>query len=138
MAYYIMDTILYYFVRMADVAPKTMLKFVKVGGVVLLLIMKKSNWVLAALIRFFSALMEFSPRLRDYLCAKTSGLFGWEILFLCEKLPESMRRHLHSLGIWVEKLKFSNPIQSRVSKKEICALIWEGAKVHILVPWLTY
>ena len=76
MGYYITDTILYYFVRMADMAPKTMLKFEKVGGMVLLLIMKKSNWVLAALIRFFLALMEFSSRLRDYLCAKTSGLFG--------------------------------------------------------------
>lgn len=121
------------------VSDHTMLKFVNGGGLALLIV-SKAHWVFAAVISFMSALMEFSPKLRDSLSAGLSWLFRWAMLLLCEKLPYSMRRRLHSLGIWVEKLKFSNPLQSSVSKKEICAVIGGGARVHIegaaLVPWL--
>ena len=95
-----------------SVSDHTMLKFVNGGGLFLFLVLKQTHldWLFGALISFTSALMEFSPRVRDWLYSNMSRLFGWAMLLLVEKLSHSKRRHLQSLGIWVEKFKFSKTL----------------------------
>lgn len=125
-----------------SVSDHTLLKFVNAAGLFLFLILKKTQvaWIVGALISFTSAMLEFSPRLRDCLKKNMSRLFGRAMLLLIEKLPHSKRMHLQSFGIWVEKLKFSSPIKARVFNGEICAVIGGGAKAPVqgatLVPWL--
>ena len=90
----------------------------------------KVNFLIPIALSIIFALMEFITDLRVWVYAKINLLFCGIMHLICDPLSRSWRRHVYSLGKWVENLTPCNGIQLKVVRGTVTAIISEGAKVN--------
>ncbi|GLJ08816.1 hypothetical protein SUGI_0096560 [Cryptomeria japonica] len=95
---------------------------------------KHVHWLIPVSLSLTSLVMGFTTTGRLSVDGFICGFFCWPfyraVQLLCDQLPLSMRRRVYCWGDWVEHLKPSNDLQSKVVMGGMCALVAAGAKAH--------
>ncbi|GLJ08812.1 hypothetical protein SUGI_0096490 [Cryptomeria japonica] len=89
---------------------------------------KHVHWLIPALLSFTAAVMGFSTTIRLSIDGLINTVLCKTIQRACDRLPLPMRRRVYFWGNWVENLKPSNDLQSKIVRGDICALVAGGAK----------
>jgi hypothetical protein len=110
------------------VPEEKLLKVLNLEG--LFLQAKKSYGVIPTLLSLKSVVLEFNTPLREWIYNNINLVLCQAIHIICDKMPYSKRRHVYSLGNWVENLKPSNDIKVNVVEGNICDVIGGGDKSH--------
>ncbi|KAH9313446.1 hypothetical protein KI387_044080 [Taxus chinensis] len=93
---------------------------------------KHIHWIVPALLSLTSLVMGFSTQLMCFVYGKIRMLCCTPIQLLCDHLDDfSWRRQVYSLGNWIENLKPSNDLQSKIVWGDVRALVAGGAKVTV-------
>ncbi|GLJ08828.1 hypothetical protein SUGI_0096750 [Cryptomeria japonica] len=93
---------------------------------------KHIHWLIPVSLTLTAAVLGVSTTLRVWVYGFIHILFCKAVHLLCERFPFSVRRQVYSLGNWVDKLKPSNDLQSKIVRGNICVLIAGGAKPQTL------
>ncbi|GLJ08819.1 hypothetical protein SUGI_0096620 [Cryptomeria japonica] len=88
------------------------------------------HWLIPASLSLISAVMGFSTALRLSIDGFINTVLCKGVQMVCDRLPLLMRRRVYFWGNWVQNLKPSNDLQSKIVRGDICALIAGGAKAH--------
>ncbi|XP_059077599.1 uncharacterized protein LOC131876390 [Cryptomeria japonica] len=89
---------------------------------------KHIHWLIPALLTFTVVVMGFSTKVRLYIDGFINTFLCRSVQLLCDPLPLAMRRRAYCWGNWVENLKPSNDLQSKIVSGKICVLLVAGAK----------
>ncbi|KAH9313241.1 hypothetical protein KI387_028276 [Taxus chinensis] len=91
---------------------------------------KHIHWLIPALLSLTAAVLGLCSTLRRCVYSGINTISRGAVHLLCDHLDDfSWRRQAYSLGNWIDNLKPSNDLQSKVVRGDIRALIAGGARV---------
>jgi len=114
-------------VDLSDGSKKIISKLLNLVGLFFQAKKNKFSWYYPTIFSAASAVLELPP-VSAWIYGKINKVFCRSVQCICDQLPYSVRRHVYSLGFWVENLRPCNDIQLKVVRGDISVVIGGAAK----------